>query len=276
MSQPTPVATTWVNGRVADNLPVTDRGLAYGDGLFETLRACRGTLPLQALHLARLQRGCAALRIPFQAELIAAELNNAAARVGDGVVKLILTRGTGQRGYAMPVDATPSRVISISPLPLYPSDRRDGVHLFACTTRLADQPLLAGIKHLNRLEQVLARSEWQDPAFAEGLVCDQQGAVIECTMCNLFARVAGQWVTPDLGRCGVQGVMREYLLAQLAERGQPARVARLSRDALYQADEVFCCNSLIGVWPVVGLDDQVWQVGGETRLLQSLAEQVYL
>ena len=164
MSQPTPVATTWVNGRVADNLPVTDRGLAYGDGLFETLRACRGTLPLQALHLARLQRGCAALRIPFQAELIAAELNNAAARVGDGVVKLILTRGTGQRGYAMPVDATPSRVISISPLPLYPSDRRDGVHLFACTTRLADQPLLAGIKHLNRLEQVLARSDLRDNA----------------------------------------------------------------------------------------------------------------
>ena len=107
-------------------------------------------------------------------------------------------------------------------------------------------------------------------------MCDQQGAVIECTMSNLFARVAGQWVTPDLGRCGVQGVMREYLLAQLAERGQPARVAPLSRDALYQADEVFCCNSLIGVWPVVGLDDQVWQVGGETRLLQSLAEQVYL
>lgn len=275
MSQPTPVATTWVNGQVADNLPVTDRGLAYGDGLFETLRASHGSLPLLSLHLERLQRGCSALRIPFQGERIEAELNMAASVVGDGVVKLVLTRGSGQRGYAIPVDAVPTRILAISPLPVYPADRRDGIRLYSCATRLSDQPLLAGIKHLNRLDQVLARSEWQDPAFAEGLVCDQQGQVIECTMSNLFARVDGQWVTPDLGRCGVQGVMREYLLARLVEREEPAAVSRLGLGALHEADQVFCCNSLIGVWPVVRLGDRVWQVGDETRLLQSLAEQVY-
>lgn len=276
MSQPTPVATTWVNGQVADNLPVTDRGLAYGDGLFETLRACRAKLPLLGLHLERLRRGCEVLRIPFQRQLIEVELGNAAAAIGDGVVKLTLTRGSGPRGYAMPADAKPVRVIAISPLPVYPADRRDGVQLFRCATRLSDQPLLAGIKHLNRLDQVLARSEWQDPAYAEGLVCDQQGRVVEGTMSNLFARVAGQWVTPELSRCGVQGVMRDYLLSQLLERGQPAVVTALSLDALLQADQVFCCNSLIGVWPVVRLGDRVWPVGSETRLLQSLAEQVYL
>lgn len=276
MSQPTPVATTWVNGQVADNLPVTDRGLAYGDGLFETLRASRGMLPLLALHLERLRRGCEVLRIPFDRALIEAELGFAAAAVGDGVVKLTLTRGTGPRGYAMPADPKPTRVIAISPLPVYPVGRRDGVQLFCCTTRLSDQPLLAGIKHLNRLEQVLARSEWQDPAYAEGLVCDQQGSVVEGTMSNLFARIDGQWVTPELSRCGVQGVMRDYLLSQLLERGQPTVVSTLSLEALQQADQVFCCNSLIGVWPVVRLGDRVWQVGHETRLLQSLAEQVYL
>lgn len=276
MSHSIPVATTWVNGQLADHLPVTDRGLAYGDGLFETLRASQGRLPLLDLHLQRLQRGCDVLRIPFRRQLIEEELGSAANAIGDGVVKLTLTRGSGQRGYAMPADAQPTRVIAVFPLPEYPADRRDGVQLYCCATRLSDQPLLAGIKHLNRLEQVLARSEWQDPAFAEGLVCDQQGRVIEGTMSNLFARVAGEWVTPDLSRCGVQGVMRDYLLARMLERGQRFTVGALTLDALHQADQVFCCNSLIGVWPVIRLGDRAWQVGSETRLLQSLAEQVYL
>jgi len=266
---------TLVNGREADQVPLTDRGLAYGDGLFETLRVVAGTAPLLGLHLQRLQRGCQALRLPLPHDL-ADELSSAARRLGDGVLKLIFTRGSGQRGYAIPQHSEPNRIISAAPLPVYPeAHAAEGIRLHACTTRLAQQPLLAGIKHLNRLEQVLARSEWDGPEFAEGLVCDQQGRPIECTMSNLFFYADGAWITPDLTQCGVQGVMRDWLIAALQEQGEPAQVRQVSYPELLAADEVMCCNSLFGVWPVVRLADRQWPVGVRTRQMQSLAKQAY-
>tara|TARA_R110000764_G_scaffold149752_1_gene237439 strand:+ start:632 stop:1456 length:825 start_codon:yes stop_codon:yes gene_type:complete len=266
---------TLVNGRETDQLPLSDRGLAYGDGLFETLRIVRGTAPLQALHLQRLQRGGQALRLPLPSEL-SGELSAAAKRLGDGVLKLIVTRGSGQRGYAMSVDSEPSCIISASPLPEYPEVHAEqGIHLYACSTRLAQQPLLAGIKHLNRLEQVLARSEWRSSEFAEGLVCDQHGQPIECTMSNLFLYAEGGWVTPELTQCGVQGVMRDWLIAALQARGEPVQIRQVTYQEFLAADEVMCCNSLFGVWPVVQLADRQWPVGVQTRQMQSLAKQVY-
>lgn len=264
-----------VNGRPGSELSVRDRGLAYGDGLFETIRVSHGKATLLDYHLQRLARGAMVLRMALDLPAVCAELESAAAELVTGLLKLVITRGEAGRGYALPEQATPNRILHISPLPQYPAaNAQYGVILYPCTTRLGHQPLLAGIKHLNRLEQVLARSEWQDARYAEGLVCDLQGSPVEGTMSNLFLRRQGQWLTPALDQCGVRGVMRDYLIEQFAVAGEKVVERRVSLDELLSSDEVFCCNSVFGVWPVTGVSDQTWQIGPYTRRAQLLAEQV--
>lgn len=272
-----PAALTLLNGQEADCLPLSDRGLAYGDGLFESIRVSGGVAPLWQRHLQRLERGCIALRLILPAERLATEVGLLAGRLGEGVIKLMLTRGSGPRGYAVPSAAEPSRILIGSPPPAYPvANAEQGIRLFACQTRLGHQPLLAGLKHLNRLEQVLARSEWQSDQYAEGLVCDLMGQPVECTMSNLFLRIAGAWVTPDLSQCGVQGVMRDLLIEAAQRQGEPVQQRAVSYRELLDADEVMCCNSLFGVWPVIQLGDRHWSVGPFTRQMQTLAKQAYL
>ncbi|HYQ39977.1 MAG TPA: aminotransferase class IV, partial [Pseudomonas sp.] len=158
-----------------------------------------------------------------------------------------------------------------NPPPAYPPrHRQDGIRLYPCATRLAEQPLLAGLKHLNRLEQVLARAEWQDPAYAEGLMCDRSGRVIEGVFSNLFLVKDGELLTPALERCGVAGVMRAEILARATAAGIPWRIADLDYPELLAADEVLLCNSQYGIWPVVALEGRVWPVGQLTRKLQHL------
>ncbi|NLY58496.1 MAG: aminodeoxychorismate lyase [Gammaproteobacteria bacterium] len=266
-----------VNGRPGDTLSVRDRGLAYGDGLFETIRVSRGCATLLHLHLSRLARGAAVLRLALDLSQIQAELEVAAAELGSGLLKLVVTRGEAGRGYAMPEPACPTRILHSSPLPGYPvANAQQGISLYSCATRLGNQPLLAGIKHLNRLEQVLARSEWQGSEHAEGLVCDLQGDPVECTMSNLFLRLDGQWLTPALDQCGVRGVMRDYLMEQFAATGELVIERRVSSNELLASDEVFCCNSVFGVWPVIRLGDRQWPVGPHTRHAVTLAEQVLI
>lgn len=199
----------WVDGRPAAELSVRDRGLAYGDGLFETLAVRAGTPRLLERHLARLEEGCRRLAIPLDTAALRQELLAFCAALGDGVAKLIVTRGEGLRGYAPPAEASPRRILSGSPRPAYPERHwQQGVRLFACRTRLAEQPLLAGLKHLNRLEQVLARAEWSDAGHAEGLMLDVHERVVEGVFSNLLLVLDGTLVAPDLRRCGVAGVMR--------------------------------------------------------------------
>ncbi|MFN3582112.1 MAG: aminodeoxychorismate lyase [Pseudomonas sp.] len=266
-----------IDGQAADRVAANDRGLAYGDGLFETLRVKHGRIALIDLHLARLQRGIQRLRLDADMPLIEAEWRDTAARLGQGVLKLLLTRSGGQRGYAIAAEARTTRILQSFPLREYPPEHaQKGIFLYPCQTRLARQPLLAGIKHLNRLEQVLARSEWTDPQYAEGLVRDTEGLPIECTMGNLFLRTGAGWVTPDLAACGVRGVMRDYLVERLREAGEVVLESTPGYAELLGATEVFCCNSLYGVWPVIGLEDKRWQVGNHTRFAQTLVEQVMM
>lgn len=263
---------SWVDGQPADGLPLADRGLAYGDGLFETIAVRQGRPTLFAAHLARLSAGCVRLGLPYDEELIKTELQAFSALLGEGVAKLILTRGDGRRGYAAPQPATPRRILSGSPLPCYPEAHAEyGVRLFPCATRLAEQPLLAGLKHLNRLEQVLARSEWSDERCAEGLMRDSQGRIIEAVFSNLFLVSKEALLTPSLERCGVAGVMRSVLLEQAAALGIAVAVRDISYAELLAADEVFVCNSVYGIWPVRHLEQQSWPVGPVTRKLQSIA-----
>lgn len=263
---------SWVDGRPAAELPLGDRGLAYGDGLFETFAVRRGRPRLLDAHLQRLHRGCERLGIAFEEQVIVDELLAFCAALGEGVAKLILTRSDGLRGYAPPADARPRRVLLASPAPVYPDEYAQlGVELYPCALRLAEQPLLAGLKHLNRLEQVLARAEWRDSRYAEGLLRDAAGRVIEGVFSNLFLVSEGRLLTPALERCGVAGVMRGALLREAAALGVNCEVRDLSYDELMAAEEVFLCNSVYGVWPVRRLEARAWLPGPLTRKLQGIA-----
>lgn len=262
----------WINGGPAESLPVKDRGLAYGDGLFETILVRSGQPSLFEHHLSRLLRGGRRLGFALDHALIERECRAFAGEMAQGVMKLIVTRGDGLRGYGPSPDAQPRRILQASPIPAYPQAYAEsGVRLFPCQTRLAEQPLLAGLKHLNRLEQVIARSEWRDDEHAEGLMCDTSGRIVEAVYSNIFLVKNGVLLTPDLSRCGVEGVMRQALLEVAGQADMPARALELRMADLQKADEVFVCNSVYGIWPVRGVEQLNWPVGPVTRKLQSLA-----
>lgn len=254
---------------VLDSLSLTDRGLHYGDGLFETMAVQEGRVRLLDLHLARLARGAARLAIPLaDAEGLAAALAAAAGAMGEGVLKLILTRGSGGRGYFPPDVPTPSLILQR--YPPVAVEGQEGVTVRLCELRLARQPYLAGLKHLNRLEQVLARAEWRDPAVAEGLMLDSEGLLVEGVASNVFLVREGRLLTPLLDQCGVAGVMRAHVMQRAATLGLEVRETRLVLDDLMAADEVFLTNSLHGIRPVTRLlGRRDWAVGPMTRTLQA-------
>lgn len=262
---------SWIDGVPADAVSVKDRGLAYGDGFFETILVKAGQPLLFERHMQRLASGGRRLAFALDLPLIESECRAFAAKLDDGVMKLIVTRGDGQRGYAAGPDVQPRRILQASPLPAYPQAHAEhGVRLFSCATRLAEQPLLAGLKHLNRLEQVIARSEWRDDEHAEGLMRDTSGRIVEGVYSNVFMVKGGVLLTPDLSRCGVAGVMRAELLEQAERANMAVRALDLELSDLQKADEVFVCNSVYGIWPVRAFEQLNWPVGPVTRKLQDL------
>lgn len=249
-----------VNGQVNGLLDPADRGLAYGDGVFRTLLLRQGRAVRWDRHYRRLRADCEALALPCPpAETLVVELAAAAAELPEAAGKIIVTRGVGRRGYAPSAHTEPIRIVSATPLQEYPGTYRDqGVHIRRCRLRLAIQPRLAGVKHLNRLENVLARMEWSDPTIAEGLLLDTEDRVIEGTASNLFLVRDGVLHTPDLSRCGVSGVTRERIIDAALREGVPVRVAGISWEVLLSATEVVLVNSLIGVWQVRSLQSRTW------------------
>ncbi|MGO1003701.1 aminodeoxychorismate lyase [Lysobacter sp. CA196] len=236
--------------RVAAPSPL-DRGLAYGDGLFETLRAHRGELPWWDRHWARLRRGAAQLGIALPDERQALAEARQLLDGADAVLKLILSRGEGGRGYAPPPQPVSAWSLSRHALP--PSPPPEGLSLRWCELRLGMQPALAGLKHCNRLEQVLARAEWDDPGLHEGLLRNLDEDLIGATAANVFLLQGDAWLTPPVDRSGVAGVCRQALM-ELAE----VRVRRLNADDLLHADAVFLCNAVRGILPVARLGERHW------------------
>ncbi len=237
-------------------IDAADRGLHYGDGLFETIAVHKGIPVLLDDHLQRLDEGCRRLAIPLAGrDRLRARLVTHAASLKHGVLKLIVTRGTGGRGYRPPADPHPSRLISHHPFPDYPEVWwRDGVRARWCATRLGRNPALAGLKHLNRLEQVIARAEWSEDDIAEGLMRDSTGQVVEGTLSNLFVLDGQRLRTPPVDACGVAGVMRARLPALAARFGFEVQITPLDPTDLQRADALLLSNSLIGLWPVAELD----------------------
>lgn len=259
-----------VNGVATETVSVRDRGFQYGDGLFETVAVHRGVPLLWKQHLQRLRAGALRLGMtPPQAALLRAEADQLCRGIERGVLKIILTRGVSERGYCPDASATATRVLSLSPWPAYPSSWSEaGVAVRLCQTRLASQPRLAGLKHLNRLEQVLARAEWGDD-YAEGLMLDESGNLIEGTVTNVFLVEAGALHTPEVVRCGVDGVMRAAVLELAAGFGIACRVGLVTPAQLERADEVFLTNSLIGLWPVQRIEQRSYGIGQTTRKIQT-------
>lgn len=255
-----------INGLAADMVSALDRGLAYGDGLFESIRFIGARAPLWPRHMQRLGEGCLRLRLPPPDT---ATLWREALAVSQGmphaVVRITLTRGVGARGYAPPATAQPTRVVAaFAPPRMAAAAYVEGIRMRVCVLRLAEQPALAGMKHLNRLEQVLARAEWNDPEIAEGVLCAGDGRVISATMANLFAVVDGQLLTPALDRCGIAGVGRAEVLAVCPQ----VRITTLAMDALHAASEIFLSSSVRGIVPVRSIASWQYVPGTVARRLQ--------
>jgi 4-amino-4-deoxychorismate lyase len=247
-----------VNGEPLSSVAATDRGLMYGDGVFRTLRLRAGRPLWWQAQLDKLADDCARLGLPCpDPEVWRADLARLAPGEADAVLKWVVTRGPGARGYRPPAAPAVTRLSLLSPAP--PVVTCDAVRARVCRLRLGHQPILAGVKHLNRLENVLARAEWEDPEIAEGLLLDQDGHLVSGTHSNVFLARGGRLHTPALRRCGVAGVARARLLDSARDLGiEVVLDDGLWLDDVLAADEVLLCNSLIGLWRVGRLDAREW------------------
>jgi 4-amino-4-deoxychorismate lyase len=258
-------------GVPAGEVSALERGLHFGDGLFETI-ACEGGRPrFLELHLRRLAAGCARLGLEAPAAAtLRAELQQLAAPCGRAIIKVLLTRGAAAaRGYAVTGFEQPTRIsLRYAWPPEDPGLARAGVRVRIAALRLGENPALAGLKHCNRLEQVLARREWTDTGIAEALMFSSSGALVSGTMSNVFMVRDAKLYTPRVDRCGVAGVMRQVVLAAAADAGIAAEERVLDSQELACAQEVFLTNALMGIRPVRELDGRPLPPGPLTRRLQ--------
>ena len=260
-----------VDGVAQAQVDVMDRGLHYGDGLFETLAVFAGKVRCWEDHWRRLSEGCQRLGLtcPDQG-LLENEIFELCKDARRKVVKVLLTRGSGPRGYQAPSEATPRRILVASDWPDHPPQyAQDGVRVRLCQTRLGHNAALAGLKHCNRLEQVLARREWQDEV-EEGLMLDLEGYVIEGTMSNVFLVRGDTLVTPDLNRCGVAGVTRQRIIDRSPELGIPVEVSRVTLEQVREGEAMFLCNTLIGLWPIRIFEDREYPISGMLQTLRTI------
>lgn len=253
--------TYLINGSFEQGITPFDRGFAYGDGVFRTLKIDNGQPCHWSLHYQKLVADCATIGIVCpNSDLLISDIELLFSKKETAVAKIIITRGESERGYSIPAVTSPTRVMVKSKLPYYEDAFYvDGVALHVCETRLAAQPKLAGIKHLNRLENVLARAEWQDEMIFDGLLLDANDHVIECTMSNIFARFGDDLITPDLSQCGVAGVTRQRVLETAKTFNLNAKEKNLLLSNLLKADEVLISNSLYGVFQVTRIVNKTWK-----------------
>jgi 4-amino-4-deoxychorismate lyase len=266
----------WVNGVRTQQSSVYDRGLQFGDGLFETLVFKSRTPLLLKEHLDRLCRDSLRLNIQVCRTTIENDVNRGlqqSTRV-DGTLKIIVTRGNSPRGYSYTDNIEANRYLYISPYSPPNSQLQQGICLTLCKTQLAQQPLLAGIKHLNRLEQILARQEITE-GFNEGVICDTQGQVIEGCMSNIFIISNNELVTPILDQCGVTGVMAQQVMLEAKKINIVVQQQRLSVNDLINAESIFLTNSINGIWPVTHFLDKKYCISNLVKKLQASIKRFY-
>ncbi len=264
-----------INGKFIDELAAHDRGLHYGDGLFETITVENMQLLCWDEHLKRLERGCIKLNIAVpDKNLLKNEVSALINTESQGVIKIIISRGQGGRGYKILENIAPTRIISLYPWSYqYDQNSSSGVKTRICKYRYAKNPFLAGIKHLNRLEQILARSEWNDNSIAEGIVMDSENYIIEGTMSNIFCIIGKTLYTPDLSACGIEGIVRGKIIELASNLKFNVEIKKMSLGFLMNAEEIFMCNSIIGVWPVNIIDETKFSKHKKTQnIIKTLQE----
>ena len=261
-----------LNGESKQTLAFSDRGFQYGDGLFETIEVKNSTPLFLEQHLHRLQKDCRRLLIPApDLTLLKKEAYQLAQGSDTAVLKLIITRGTGGRGYRQPDTIHPTRLLSLHPFPQYPADFfHSGITACFCHTRLGLNPALAGIKHLNRLEQVLARAEWNTPDIQEGIMLDFKDHIIEGTMSNIFLVKDQVLYTPLIEQSGVEGIIKNIIISLANKNDIQVIKNKINKEHMLSADELFLTNSIIGIWPIKQLETQSYKIGKLTKTLQSL------
>jgi len=257
-----------IDGEISTLVDASNRGLNYGDGLFETLVVRNNRPHRWQAHMDRMGTGCErlGLQMPPQAVLLR-EVQTVSAGLSETVVKIVLTRGGVARGYMPEQNSDCTRIISAHPFPEGLEElARKGTEARVCNLRLAIQPALGGIKHLNRLEHVLASAELRESPAVEGLLLDREDHVISAISANIFLVKEGRLLTPRLDRCGVRGVVRGQILAAFGHRCEQRRIFL---DQFLEADEVFICNSVKGVIPIKAIEKQFFETGPVTREVQS-------
>lgn len=262
-----------LNGRRDGLLHPDDRGFAYGDGLFETIAWRQGTPRFLNRHLQRLAQGCERLDIPVpDSAILTREITELAAEDACGTIRLSLSRGSGPRGYVPPLAPAPTRVVAFFPGPAAQPAR--ALVVGRCHTPASHNPALAGLKTLNRLDNVLARAELAPRGLDEGIMCTVGGQVIGATAANLFAVRQGVMLTPDLTQGGVAGITRGVVLECAATLGIQARELCMDFNVLLEAEEIFLTNALIGLRPVALLEERAMTGRAVTRkLAHALQEQ---
>ena len=257
-----------VNGEISTLVETSNRGLNYGDGLFETLLVQGGRPHRWQAHMDRLGIGCERLGLPMSPQsVLLREVQTVSAGLVDAVVKIIITRGGEDRTYMPPEGENCVRIVSAHRYPKGIAKlARKGVRARVCKLRLAIQPALGGMKHLNRLEQVLASAELRETGAAEGILLDRDEHVVCAVSANIFLVMEDRLLTPRLDLCGVRGVVRGHILAHFKARCEQRRV---TLDMLQEADEVFICNTVKGIVPVTAIDDHEFKIGLVTREMQA-------
>ena len=263
-----------INGIASEYVSVTDRGLHYGDGVFETIACVGNSAVFIQQHLNRMEYGARKLNIPFPDRQLFLDDINCLLRGSNSnsIIKLILTRGRGKRGYRYEKTQIPTRICMLSAWPDYVAHWREhGITTRFCQTQVSVNPQLAGIKSLNRLDSVLASSEL-GPAFNEGFLSDIDGNVIEGSMSNIFIVSNGTLVTPDLSRCGVNGIMREQIIDIAQNSSIKVETRNITRDELLESREIFISNSVIGVCVVKQLEKQSYNTDTMTRTINRILD----
>ena len=245
------VSITLVNGEPAHHLPVDDRAIAYGDGCFTTIAKVAGHIQLVDEHIQRLKRACLVLDLPFSDW---SSLRRQIVQIGESstdiVIKVIISRGSGGRGYSTQGATQPVTILSLHAMPThYSAWKVGGIRLNLSSIKLAKQPVWQGTKQLNRLEQVLIKQRSR-PSADDELVCDVDDMIIETSAANIFWRVEKQWFTADIDYSGVCGVMRNRIVDILSQNNMPVQVLRAHYSILNYATDIFICNSLMGLVPV--------------------------
>ncbi|MBA3582086.1 MAG: aminodeoxychorismate lyase [Gammaproteobacteria bacterium] len=254
---------------------LNERGFAYGDGVFETIRVVNGKLPLWSLHWQRLQQSLIRLKIEaLNEQAILDQINALTSKQGEYKIKIIVTRSNNIDPSKTYTPDNHAAQCYIGVAPLNSSKIKNNTRkLVQLNTQLAKQPLLAGLKHLNRLEQVMASIELSTQSADEGIVCDTDNFIIECTRHNIFWVSDNCLYTPDLGFAGVAGVMRQWILEQASSLNISYRIARYPADALKTADEVFISNAIHGIVAVSSIDSRLYSQTAISQKLQERAQQ---